>query len=903
MKGDNVMSSLNLNELSMLSFSKEEIIDAWRENIIDEERQIEQTLVKSVYREIAAYSYHTDVAHRNSYSERNTYTQSPARDSYNNQNRYTQASHRDTYSRTAHSNTAGRDTYSRANYSEGYTRYSQTHARSAHRNTYRRYYINKTSGMTRSDIVMDRHSNIPSESSYNTRVNYTKSYSQRNTHTNTPHRNTAARDYYTQSPARNVYSQADRYSQASHRDTYSQRNRYSRSGHTNAATEVPAYSQGFDHENYIPSAPALYEVEGALIEGTLGVYLASYDKNADGFGSQDEASKKIYYDIHIRQIQDLEGNTVSDPWKLIKGGTTTEDFDLDLSDYPDGIYEIKTKAYNAPRVENGVTKTYESPDKIYTFTLVNNSSVADLTIMNAREFQDYAYGLESYCTREGEIKKYIDSILYANAGSAQQKGLFLEIDLKDEDLDTYHKVSAAIRKGGTLITSEYPVVFIKDPDGTPKAGDKTGVVFIPLSDMLDNGCFNDAQIVLYVQEFEDEAMTDRIGGKQSVIGINQANEIIFIDLDNTKPVITVTNPASGVTYSQAINIAVTDTGLGLKESYYQIVPAGQQPNEDDWIEMPSHSKTLIINEPGEYDIYVKATDKSGNTTEVSKKGYKISFLDVDVNVQEIIKIGEDLPVEVEIETNEEIAKVEIWIQDETGKKEIPKTDEDELPHGTTESTYEGTITGTGGIPEGTHIIVVEITFEDGSTGIYTEQIQFVTEYTYEVLNWGVFHTEQWKKNLDHFNSIVSRPNQRTDSTFWAGEKLMVGIDLKFFDESQVNPDDLVKSARITRCIINGAVTPIKQNGIEIEYKVDFTDYLANEEWRNDLVLQPDGSYILSQRAAIWDEFMKERWGDGTPVVLEFELVFVNGDVKSTIIIIEDNIDYYQFHGNKDFVDY
>ena len=49
--------------------------------------------------------------------------------------------------------------------------------------------------------------------------------------------------------------------------------------------------------------------------------------------------------------------------------------------------------------------------------------------------------------------------------------------------------------------------------------------------------------------------------------------------------------------------------------------------------------------------------------------------------------------------------------------------------------------------------------------------------------------------------------------------------------------------------------------------------------------------------------MKDRWGDGRPVILEFEIVFANGDVKNTVIIIEDSIDYYQFHGNKDFVDY
>ena len=118
------MSSLNLNELSMLSFSKEEIIEAWRENIIDEERKVEQTLVRSVYQEIAAYSYHTDVAHKNTYSDRNTYNQSPSGDSYNQRNTYSRSAHRNTYTRTAHSNTAGRDSYSRANYSECYRRYN-----------------------------------------------------------------------------------------------------------------------------------------------------------------------------------------------------------------------------------------------------------------------------------------------------------------------------------------------------------------------------------------------------------------------------------------------------------------------------------------------------------------------------------------------------------------------------------------------------------------------------------------------------------------------------------------------------------------------------------------------------------------------------------------------------------
>jgi hypothetical protein len=143
---------------------------------------------------------------------------------------------------------------------------------------------------------------------------------------------------------------------------------------TDTYTKSASYSKGFDHENYIPSAPEVYNIEGKVITGTLEVRLASYDKNEDGYGSQDQNSIDIYYNVKIRKVQDLMGNEVSEEWTVLEEGSTTMDFDVDMTDYTNGIYELSTQAYNLPRTENGITKTYVSDENITTFTVAGNKT-------------------------------------------------------------------------------------------------------------------------------------------------------------------------------------------------------------------------------------------------------------------------------------------------------------------------------------------------------------------------------------------------------------------------------------------------------------------------------------------------------------------------------------------------
>ncbi len=128
---------------------------------------------------------------------------------------------------------------------------------------------------------------------------------------------------------------------------------------------------GFDHANYIPSTPQLYKILGTQVNGQTEFILASYDKNNDGFGSQDADSKKILYTVKIAKKTDLNGKEVKVEdnrtfWDILLGvpaptgyetifdGEITDQKVIDLSGYSEGVYEVVAIASNPTRKENSL---------------------------------------------------------------------------------------------------------------------------------------------------------------------------------------------------------------------------------------------------------------------------------------------------------------------------------------------------------------------------------------------------------------------------------------------------------------------------------------------------------------------------------------------------------------------
>lgn len=818
------MSTLNLDGISLMAFSSTDVIEAWKEEVREAERQKTQLVDKTTYTRVAHTDRYSRVAHTDTYSKvahtdrysrtaaRNTYSKVAAVDVYSktaNRDTYTRVVHTNTYTRVAHTNSysevAKRDTYKRVAHTDRYSRtaHRDSYSRRASRTTYHNYYSRSYSRASHTNRYSKRHTaykktQIGHSNSYNKRsdrrVNgtgysvytayrdYTRgSYSQRaarnytrgsytayyyriahtDRYTRAAHRNSYSKvaytdrytrvahtDRYTKTVARDTYSEVakrDTYSRVAHSDVYSRTaaqdtytrvahtdvytraataDRYTRAAEQNKYTKNAAYSKGFDHTNYIPTPPELYNVDGQVITGTLEIRMSSYDANNDGHGSQDQKSKDIYYIVKIRQIQDLAGNKVNKDWTVIQKGAMVEDLDFSLDGYPNGIYEVSTQAYNPSRTENGVTKTYISDEKISVFTICEGGIGSDITILNAPEFMDYIYGLETYVTRQDEIKRYVDSIIYAK--SDNQKGLFLEIRLEDEDINTYHKVKVSLVKDNTIIAENYDVVFPTDSNNKPLPGDKTGVVFIHLDDMMDNGSFTDVQVMLDVTEYKDSAFKNVIGETVRHIGVSEASDIVYIDIDNKKPTINITEPIEGGATIQNVNVTYADVGLGIRESYYQVVESGDKPDADGWIEVNGKSTQIKLNKNGVYDIYAKTVDKAGNETTSNKKGYKITDKVIKLEVPDTMYQGTKFDAHGTVENEKDIERTEFWVQNYGDIVDGEQKDEQENPDGTVRTEHIGKLTLPNDIPLGTHIAYFKVYYKDGTTETVSEPFKVIS---------------------------------------------------------------------------------------------------------------------------------------------------------------------------------
>ena len=487
---------------------------------------------------------------------------------------------------------------------------------------------------------------------------------------------------------------------------------YSRVSYTYTRVEArdiytrTGYDKGFDHTNYVPSSPEVYDLEGNVISGTLDIYLASYDANNDGLGSQDQESKDIYYTVKIRQTHDLTGAEVNGEWIVLQEGAKTDGLNVDISGYEDGIYELSTQAYNSPKSEKDVSKTYVSEEKISTFTISDGGIGSTSTVLNAEEFYDYIYGLETYSDREGQISKYVDSIIYKDERleeiGGSQKGLFMVIGLTDEDIDTYHKTTVSLEKNNTIIAKDYEVVYETNADGTPKAGNKEGVVFIPLEDMLDDGSFNDVRVMLTTTEYSDAGMTQQKGEKEAVHGVAETGAAVFVDLDAHNPNIFISEPKEAIVLN--VDVSVSDIGSGLLggETYYQITDKGEEVQESAWqkVEGGNTNFTLPLNNPGTYDIYVKVKDKAGNETMGGKGGYVVLQEGAIVEAPDKARKGETVTIKATVVSDDTVTDRKFWVDGYGDPVEG-------IDNG--DGTYTAEITLPSNIPLGQHDIYFEAT--------------------------------------------------------------------------------------------------------------------------------------------------------------------------------------------------
>ncbi|WP_459195600.1 hypothetical protein, partial [Wukongibacter baidiensis] len=205
-------------------------------------------------------------------------------------------------------------------------------------------------------------------------------------------------------------------------------------------------NSGFDHENYMPSKPHLFELDDlsdpkAIREVTkIGLY--SYDKNNDGDGTQDTQSKTVKYYMRIRQVKNLDGSSNVSSWRNLITNATTDSYDLNTVDplgtgntdekLTEGFYEIEAWAINDPKSILGVSKTYESEHKVVTVKIQQNNE-PEIIIENGNEFINFVFGpIGATENADGNFTAYEDG-LYSEAPSDKKEGIFVSVTMKDPD--------------------------------------------------------------------------------------------------------------------------------------------------------------------------------------------------------------------------------------------------------------------------------------------------------------------------------------------------------------------------------------------------------------------------------------------------------------------------------------
>lgn len=734
----------------------------------------------NTYTRVAEEDTYTRIPHRDSYSRRayrNSYTNRAGYTYYTNgysrANSYYRVNRRDRYDKDTgsrytvmanirHYNGRSGGTYKQGHYGQwggaynAYSQYTQhrQYSNVSHRNSYNKrdsygaYYYRYAyrqsydnvahRNVYRNDAKVNDYNQVPGQNIY-ARTDKLNEYGK--TLAVDTYERSGVRDIYENIESNDLYGRtdaADRYDKnASHSDSYDRS-----ADHTNTYSEVAANDRhtntaeanyGFDHENYIPTAPELYNIDGKVISDELEVRMISYDKNNDGYGSQDDDSKDIYYIVKIRKLQNLDGTGEPSEWVTLQDGAMLEDFNVDLEKFSNGIYEISSQAFNKPRTENGVTKEYVSDEKFYTFTIDNDEHGSDITIFNDDEFREYIFGLETYSNRIEVVKKYAESTLYQN--STEQAGLFLEIDLKDTNIDSYHKVKAGLIKNETVIASGYDVIFEEGSDGKQKSGDKTGVVFIPIDDMTDLESYEGVNITLDVEEFKDPEFTKPRGTSERVMGVNEVGTILFIDVDSKRPQITMTSPSSKTVATQVVNMYFTDVQYSdgnvpptysekdLKGTFYQVVKSGTKPKDDGWEEIKTSygTGTIKLAKTGTWDVYAKAVDRAGNETVLNKNGYKIDNPGATLDVPSQVFQNTEFEVIGNVYNSDTVREVEFWIQDH-GNSAI-----DTSAVVADDGSYEYSVDLVAGkdIPIGTHIVFMKVTYYDYSTKTISKQIEVI----------------------------------------------------------------------------------------------------------------------------------------------------------------------------------
>ncbi|MGH2331161.1 hypothetical protein [Thermoanaerobacter mathranii] len=599
----------------------------------NEERQKEQTLISNRHNDTNPHTNnnnHTDQITYNQHSQHSDYG-----NPHTNHTTHTNStgSHRDYCPHTdEHTNRTWRphtdDPRAHGDYGSG------QHT-NEHHNDWKHIDNGQRSGH------YNKHVNIPGHTNG---YWHSDKYGQDNYHTNTWGRHT---NYY---PHTNDYDHTNRPS--THSDTTKHTNTTPHTNQTQHADYTTHTDVGFDHDNYVPSSPAFY-VPYTRLKGDAIIGLYSYDKNTDGYGTQNARSKTVYYDLYIRKVKDIDGTPNVSQWvPLLTNQIQDQDgavtYTLNTIDplkvgntkvgAYDGYYEIKAVARNQSL--NGVT--FESPEKVLT-VLIQQNAPPEITVQNGAEFINFIFGFNGALTTANVYKPY--GSLYADgnipvhtdaAGQSHtdavisqtaQSGILVKFTMLDTDNPNWQKgqiylidengvpVAGTVKdivweNGNTVISS----------NGTPKVG----YGYIPKENYTAlNKSMKNMKVVIKVQDYTDAQCTNPAGAAVIQTTVSQQDPTqMIVHLDLTSPQAALVSITKQNDKSKVVNYKFVDDfpdiqkGIkngGIKEAKYALAKTTVRPQ--DWIPVsnPDFAQT-VISEEGIWYLHYYASDMLLNET-------------------------------------------------------------------------------------------------------------------------------------------------------------------------------------------------------------------------------------------------------------------------------------------------
>ena len=348
--------------------------------------------------------------------------------------------------------------------------------------------------------------------------------------------------------------------------------------------------------------------------------------------------------------------------------------------------------------------------------------------------------------------------------------------------------------------------------------------------------------------------------------------LVNIDVDRPEVIFTPGTPQLGIVDVDGVNnkisIGFADSGLGIRDRYYQIIKSSsltgeENYNPNDWVYNPSDI-TITVDEEAHYMIWGKVVDNSGNVT-ITKSGvYKIAPINLEALSNPVfpekIYRRDKFTVLAISDTLHNIVKAEAWIDgfEATTKMELTTTDVGRSKR------WEGEMAVPATIPEGDHKVIVKVyTDMANNNTIYSKQastdVKFVEAPASTFAGAEVSHTTEWEIRRTKYNKVLSgNPEMpRSKNTFWAGEKILLNAD------------------------IGGIVNKIEGFLVEApEYQISNINYDIN----------PTTKSIENVTAELYDETMKNKWGRTAVETLTLRMTVTYFDGETRTLDLPINFD-------------